>query len=81
MGAGARPNFGVARPMHGGGGMASDPASAAPVPGGMGGDQFPPLPPMGGSETSGQAMKADAMARLTDRANAVHETGNENGGF
>ena len=71
-GAGARPQFGVARPMKGG----SDPSkSQGSAP--LGGDQFPPLPgedsamampPMDGG---GGAQKSDAMSRLADRVNGV----------
>ena len=69
---GARPQFGVARPMKGSGDASKN---AAPVPGG--GDQFPPLP---GEEPSGALppmdgpnSKGDAMTRLADRVNGVHE--------
>ena len=72
--AGIKPGFGVARPMHGGGG--------APREEVRGGDQFPPLDmaplpaespldPL--SEPTGQVLRnADAMQRLSDRANAEH---------
>ncbi|MDE2596949.1 MAG: CpaF family protein, partial [Sphingomonadales bacterium] len=61
MGAGARPQFGVARPMKGGG-EAPKPAGAS----NFGGDQFPPLP---GEDSNAQlppanaadASKSDAM--------------------
>ena len=43
MAAGARPNFGVARPMKGGGAAPKSAPEAAPP----GGDQFPPLPGQG----------------------------------
>ena len=73
MGAGARPSFGVARPMKGG--------IAKPEPLPPGGDQFPPLPGGGGAgDMTGGPNKGDAMSRLADRANHVHET-NEVGGF
>ena len=68
MAPGARPQFGVARPMKGG----PPPAPAAP----QGGEQFPPLP--GEHDAAG---KGDAMARLADRANAVHESTSQVGGF
>ncbi|MCB2089704.1 MAG: CpaF family protein, partial [Sphingomonadaceae bacterium] len=79
MAPGARPSFGVARPMKGGG---AEPArSKAPAPGG---EQFPPLPGEAGgpdmSADSSQPNKADAMTRLADRANQVHEQ-KEVGGF
>ena len=77
---GARPSFGVARPMRG-----PEGAKPAPVPGGMGGDQFPPLPsndapppPMSGSSND---RNADAMTRLADRANLVNEGNYEAQGF
>ncbi len=41
MAPGARPAFGVARPMKGGIDPAAQGAGAVPIPGG---DQFPPLP-------------------------------------
>ncbi|MGV3553792.1 MAG: CpaF family protein, partial [Croceibacterium sp.] len=70
---GARPSFGVARPMKGG------PTPKEPG----GGEQFPPLP---GSDLPSEPKAAfnpnsgDAMSRLSDRANAVHEQV-EVGGF
>ncbi len=79
IGSGTRPTFGVARPMQGG----TDPAgkaTGAPLPGG--GDQFPPIPTHASPEPeSAHKMRGDAMSRLTDRANAVHETNSEQGGF
>lgn len=66
MAPGARPQFGVARPMKGG-----IEAPKAPLPGG---DQFPPLPgetPEAGGFESGPALKADAMTRLQDRVNGI----------
>ncbi len=72
---GARPQFGIARPMKGG----EAPRPAAPPPGG---EQFPPLPgdaaPVPGE--SAAPTQSDAMTRLADRANAVH-TQQEVGGF
>ncbi|MDD3798467.1 MAG: ATPase, T2SS/T4P/T4SS family, partial [Novosphingobium sp.] len=74
MGPGARPTFGVARPMKGGGAPVSDDRRAPPP----GGDQFPPLP--GGGPSNGipagmpeaaHHTKADAMSRLAERANNV----------
>ena len=83
MSPGARPQFGVARPMKGGGGTpAPDPARQGGMPqlpmGGQlpGGEQFPPLPGMNDGipqPSDAQALKADAMTRLSDRANAVTE--------
>ena len=73
-GTGARPAFGVARPMHG-------TTARAPEPN-IGGEQFPPLPvspmpgeidaPMGNMPGTQQ----DAMQRLSDRQNASGEAGN-----
>ena len=68
MAPGARPSFGVARPMKGGGPA----AASAPEPGG---DQFPPLP----IESDGPVQ--DAMSRLADRINTVHEGNYEQQGF
>ena len=79
MAPGARPSFGVARPMKGGDGKAA-PSADIPPPGG---EQFPPLP--GEDEApavdAGKPNKGDAMTRLTDRANAVMEGTAEIGGF
>ena len=53
--------------------------SHAPVPGG---DQFPPLPSMDGDDNMVQsptATREDAMTRLADRANHVHESNEQNG--
>ena len=70
--AGIKPGFGIARPMQGG----------APGQEARGGEQFPPLDmaPLPGdtpidplSAPTGQMMRnADAMQRLSDRANAEH---------
>jgi len=66
-----KPGFGVARPMHGG--------SAKEEP--RGGDQFPPLDIASlpgesfdslSAPTSQMQRNADAMMRLSDRANAEH---------
>ena len=69
--AGTKSGFGVARPMHGGG--KEEP---------RGGDQFPPIdlaalpgesaPDTLAAPTSQLQRNADAMARLSDRANAEH---------
>ena len=77
MAPGARPSFGVARPMKGG--------VAKPEPFPPGGDQFPPLPGNGNGamphdQSSAAPNKADAMTRLADRANSIHEQV-EVGGF
>ena len=80
--AGARPAFGVAKPMRGGVPAPSgNEQPRMPIPGG---DQFPPIPddgmgidtPMGGNNRN-----ADAMSRLSDRANAIAEGDNEPTGF
>ena len=76
MAAGARPSFGVARPMKGGG-------VAKPEPLPPGGDQFPPLPGGGHAPAPHESAapgKGDAMTRLADRANSIHEQV-EVGGF
>ena len=78
----ARPAFGVARPMSTG----AEPARAAPMPGQAplpGGDQFPPLPaedPLT-RPVDATTLKADAMTRLTDRANTVVENQHHAEGF
>jgi pilus assembly protein CpaF len=69
MGTGGRPAFGVAKPLKGG-----TPAPQAPVPGG--GVQFPPVP---GYEGAVPGQQGDAMSRLADRANAVHENTEQDG--
>ncbi len=82
---GAKPAFGVARPMKGG---SAKPDSSA------GGEQFPPLPADGGGEkpatsappppSSGNkkpASAAEAMDRLTERMNATNASESEAGGF
>src|SRR5690606_15278838 len=75
MAPGARPSFGVAKPMKG-----------APVPASpRGGDQFPPIPgDVGAADVaapSGAPNRSDAMTRLADRANAINEQRSEVGGF
>ncbi len=64
-GTGARPSFGVARPMKGGSGV-------APV---EGGDQFPPLEALPDEMGSLEPAPGDAMSRLTDRLNAPADSG------
>src|SRR5690606_12357517 len=75
MAPGARPSFGVAKPMKGG------PAPIAP----RGGEQFPPIPgeapAMEPTAPSGAPNRGDAMTRLADRANAVNDHKSEVGGF
>ena len=75
MAAGARPSFGVARPMKGGDAPKS---GSAPMPGG--GDQFPPLPPSD-AVVDPLGKNADALSRLAERANGVSEGNYEAQGF
>ena len=81
---GARPSFGVARPMKSGEKADVEKSEES------GGEQFPPLPNGGGSEPSPAAPTSakssgrsndDAMARLSERMNATHATDSEVGGF
>jgi len=73
MAPGARPQFGVARPMKGG--------MDAQSPG-LGGEQFPPIPGEEPSLGGGQdPAKADAMTRLADRVNGVVESSYQAEGF
>ncbi|OYX07598.1 MAG: flagellar protein FlaI, partial [Sphingomonadales bacterium 32-68-7] len=72
---GARPSFGVARPMKGG---AAVPGGALPV---QGGDQFPPIPGDLPTADPATSRNGDAMSRLADRANTVVEGNVEIGGF
>ncbi len=78
MNAGARPSFGVARPMKGDGRPVPSPNARQ-----AGGEQFPPLPDEGAAGDAPQAapLKGDAMSRLADRANQVHETQHQPEGF
>ncbi|WP_298337203.1 CpaF family protein [uncultured Erythrobacter sp.] len=80
---GAKPAFGVARPMKGGNSKAEDE---------KGGEQFPPLPNDGSAEpakssappppkSSKGGTTADAMDRLTERMNATHSSEADAGGF
>ena len=73
---GARPQFGVARPMKGVGGEAGQ----AAVPAGIGGEQFPPLPDEPAIDRSNDK-NADAMSRLADRANSINEAPKQAEGF
>jgi len=78
----ARPAFGVARPMQG----AAPAAGNAPLPGNApvpGGEQFPPLPGVDALDRPVDAatLRADAMTRLSDRANAINDAAEESGGF
>ena len=78
MSPGARPTFGVAKPMKG-----SVPAPREPAPA-AGGDQFPPLPqgtPGLDGAPGGPNGRGDAMSRLADRASATNEGTSEVGGF
>jgi len=63
-GTGARPAFGVARPMQGG-----------TMPIDFGGDQFPALDSLPGAEPGSQMPASDAMTRLADRQAASGESG------
>src|SRR5688500_392451 len=76
---GARPQFGVARPMQ----ESAVKGGAAPAP--IGGEQFPPLPQSDPTAPppppNGPAGKGDAMSRLTDRANMVNEGNYQAEGF
>jgi pilus assembly protein CpaF len=76
MKSGARPQFGVAKPMSGGGAGAPD---AADEPDG-GGEQFPPISDSGPPAPTGDGAD-DAMARLDDRMNSNHSGEAEIGGF
>ncbi len=78
---GAKPAFGVARPMKGGGAKSEE---------GDGGEQFPPLPEEGkGADAPKPAPKkaptgnatASAMDRLAERMNATNAAESEAGGF
>lgn len=76
MAPGARPQFGVARPMKSG-----VEVPKAPLPGG---DQFPPLPGEmleAAVFDSGPALKADAMTRLQDRVNGIVDNQYQAEGF
>src|SRR5690349_3763750 len=80
-GGNGRPQFGVAKPMKGGG--SSSAASVTPAPSEPdGGDQFPPVPDLtasldGGLESAvGQVA---AMDRLTARQNASGEAASSRG--
>jgi pilus assembly protein CpaF len=81
---GPRPNFGVARPMQGGGGAAEPTATPATADIG-GGSQFPPIDivPLPGSVPvpGAPAKQMDAMARLTQRENALDEPQQKAQGF
>ncbi|MCB2065084.1 MAG: CpaF family protein, partial [Erythrobacter sp.] len=81
MSGGARPSFGVARPMRGGAPAPRQPGddSGASLPGG---EQFPPMPNEGAPvDTPSSSRQGDAMSRLADRSNAVHDNTSELGGF
>ena len=80
---GARPSFGVARPMRGAEGAKSPGASPA-----RGGEQFPPLPsseppppPASSSTDSSNDRNTDAMTRLAHRANGINEGNYQAEGF
>ena len=78
MGAGARPQFGMAKPMRGG----TPPPAQTRTDRKHGGEQFPPLPdtdtpPPG----AGGGPGGDAMSRLEERMNSTHSGQSEVGGF
>ncbi|MCB2051690.1 MAG: CpaF family protein, partial [Novosphingobium sp.] len=78
MAPGARPTFGVARPMKGG----PVDTSSAPKPGQPGGNVPPmPDPSAGAPGDSAMPVKGDAMSRLADRANGVVENSAKAEGF
>ncbi len=81
---GSRPNFGVARPMQGGSGGGSPSQTHMPMDL-QGGDQFPPIDmvPLPGASPSMsvEPAKMDAMARLAQRENEVHDPGAKAEGF
>ena len=64
MSPGARPQFGVAKPMRGGG----PPTPPRPEPESDGGDQFPPLPhdAMDAQPGTGAPQKSEAIAKVAD---------------
>lgn len=77
-GAGARPSFGVARPMQGGGLQTRPPAEP------LGGTQFPPIDPLAVAPEDmavQAAVQSDAMSRLAERESAVHERTSKAEGF
>jgi len=74
FGAGARPQFGVARPMR-----ADGLPAGAPPPPPSGGDQFPPLPTE--AEMTMDSKGGDAMARLAERMNSTVESTRQAEGF
>jgi len=71
LGGGGRPSFGVAKPMKGGGGAGSAPASADDA------DQFPPIPDLTSTLDGGLSEGSDspmgAMDRLNHRQNGSGE--------
>jgi pilus assembly protein CpaF len=86
MGAGARPSFGVARPMKGGSASAA-PEARLGLSLDMGGEQFPDLdsadlPSLEMlDETPESVALNEAMTRLSDRANSVADSGPRVEGF
>ena len=69
-GGGARPSFGVARPMQGGGAQAK--------PSAEGGEQFPPLDTLGAEDPPATG---NAMSRLQDRIDTALEANAPKEGF
>src|SRR3989344_5319815 len=86
MGPGARPSFGVARPMKGGA-ATPPPEARLGLSLDRGGDQFPgldsvDLPGLDMIDmTPESAALNDAMTRLSDRANSIADTGPKVEGF
>jgi pilus assembly protein CpaF len=75
--AGARPQFGVAKPMRGG---TPTPSPKSPEPD-DGGEQFPPLPTDAPEAAAPASANGDAMSRLAERMNTTHSGQSEVGGF
>jgi pilus assembly protein CpaF len=77
-GGGNRPTFGVARPMQGGGSAPNQRAEDVPP----GGAQFPPIDPASiPADVTSSPGAMDAMARLTQRENALDEVQPKAEGF
>ena len=87
MGPGARPSFGVARPMKGGAATPPPPEARLGLSLDMGGEQFPDLdsvdlPSLDMIDmTPESAALTDAMTRLSDRANSIADSGPKVEGF
>jgi pilus assembly protein CpaF len=75
---GGKPQFGLARPMQGGGPVPSNPSDVG------GGAQFPPIeaaPLPGGAQADGPAIQMDAMARLAEREASIDAGAQKPEGF